>query len=600
MLPIRLLPHASKCLQEYLSNLASLNFSQANDDIASTFKMKSHATSRSPSRSAYLVGTLPTLIPSDCMHPAAATDDGSSKFMHMLSQHQTWRNIVSALQMIISTEKMHFRLEYCISKPKKWFGIKQQQKEIEPLFMKIFPLLNEATINLRNIGPQGVLFLEALQQLQEYMKLRLWLVGFYRDLVVAPFCANKARMAVNVQQCLSNAKENLNHTWFRATIGRNIKTEIQIIYKLLRAQDSVGACQTKDAIVRLHMVRNALSGWAHSLNTSAKTKSRLTESMLFKWFLALIKKLALQVGFCNSSLVGAVTCRPDTEFQQIVATFLQKCARATDLWHNRVTVSLLLDRTSVRKCYRIEPGVSSSAIPAGRAAVAPVASMTPVVQQLYQCPLLPRPKLLAPPESPQDKGATAGSHPTPRHGDSSAGEPKDGSSQSWNDQRGMQFGRQSRGVASVPKHVAHVVGSAPARTNSHNPVVERPVQSTKSRRPVKKVLLPNRADPGNWTVVHQAPVEPSPPDSDGHSCYRHWLIVAKLLSSIPATEASKPKYHHEKQLRTMYIYCKLDRFLFLVVMLHDCPDAVLRKHNLTQEFVTKFGLALRDHKNLCR
>lgn len=86
------------------------------------------------------------------------------------------------------------------------------------------------------------------------MRLRGWLVSFYRNLVVAPFCANKAQLAVKIQDALSNAKENLNHTWFRATIGRNMVTEIQIIYKLLRAQDSVSACQTKDAIVRLHMV----------------------------------------------------------------------------------------------------------------------------------------------------------------------------------------------------------------------------------------------------------------------------------------------------------------------------------------------------------
>lgn len=156
---------------------------QANDEIVSTFKKNSRATSRSPPRNAYLVGTLPTLIPSDCVHRTAATDDGSSKFMYMLSQHQTWRNIVSALQMIISTEKMHFGLEYCISKPKKWFGIKQQQKDIEPLFLKIFPLLNDATINLRNIGPQGVLFLEALQQLQVALLLETTIkaVKFFTD-----------------------------------------------------------------------------------------------------------------------------------------------------------------------------------------------------------------------------------------------------------------------------------------------------------------------------------------------------------------------------------------------------------------------------------
>ena len=62
---------------------------------------------------------------------------------------------------------MHFGFEYCISKRKKWFNFKQQQqKEIEPIFFKIFPLLDRAIITLRNIGHKGVLFLEALQQLQ--------------------------------------------------------------------------------------------------------------------------------------------------------------------------------------------------------------------------------------------------------------------------------------------------------------------------------------------------------------------------------------------------------------------------------------------------
>ena len=115
----------------------------------------------------------------------------------------------------------------------------------------------------------------------------------------------------------------------------------------------------------LIQVRNALSSWAHSLNKSAKTKSRLTESMLFKcaclcivclnfWRVLNISTLSHQkvvsradkeagfaskcrhtcghdlrpspavrdkVGFCNSSLVGAATRRPDTgfEFEHIVA-----------------------------------------------------------------------------------------------------------------------------------------------------------------------------------------------------------------------------------------------------------------------------------------
>ena len=63
---------------------------------------------------------------------------------------------------------MHFGLEYCIPKRKKWFNFKQQQqkKEIEPIFEKIDRLLDGAKNALRNIGPKGVLFLEALQQLQ--------------------------------------------------------------------------------------------------------------------------------------------------------------------------------------------------------------------------------------------------------------------------------------------------------------------------------------------------------------------------------------------------------------------------------------------------
>ena len=83
----------------------------------------------------------------------------------MLGRHQCWRDISSALQMIILSEKMHFGLEYCISKPKKWFKFRQQ-KELVPIFMKIFPLLSGATNTLRNIGPKGVSFLDALQQMQ--------------------------------------------------------------------------------------------------------------------------------------------------------------------------------------------------------------------------------------------------------------------------------------------------------------------------------------------------------------------------------------------------------------------------------------------------
>lgn len=88
------------------------------------------------------------------------------------------------------------------------------------------------------------------------MKLRVWLVGQYQELVAEPYCVDNATKAVTVNEYLCKAKEKLNHPWLRSTIGHNIVAEIEIIYKLLLAQDSISACQTKDAIVRLHMVKS--------------------------------------------------------------------------------------------------------------------------------------------------------------------------------------------------------------------------------------------------------------------------------------------------------------------------------------------------------
>ena len=88
------------------------------------------------------------------------------------------------------------------------------------------------------------------------MKLRVWLVGQYQELVAEPYCVDNATKAVTVNEYLCKAKEKLNHPWLRSTVGHNIVAEIEIIHKLLLAQDSISACQTKDAIVRLHMVKS--------------------------------------------------------------------------------------------------------------------------------------------------------------------------------------------------------------------------------------------------------------------------------------------------------------------------------------------------------
>ena len=105
----------------------------------------------------------------------ANVEETSSMSMHMLGRHQCWRDISSALQMIILSEKMHFGLEYCVSKPKKWFKFRHRQQK-EPIFDKIFPLMRGVTSTLRNIGPKGVGFLEAFQQVQvtipKYNRLR--------------------------------------------------------------------------------------------------------------------------------------------------------------------------------------------------------------------------------------------------------------------------------------------------------------------------------------------------------------------------------------------------------------------------------------------
>ena len=87
--------------------------------------------------------------------------------MKMLGQHPCWCDIFLALSMIIRAEKLHFTLAYCISKPKKWYRFKDQQpKQIVTIFMKIVPLLDRVTNALRNIGPDGHLFLSALQNMQ--------------------------------------------------------------------------------------------------------------------------------------------------------------------------------------------------------------------------------------------------------------------------------------------------------------------------------------------------------------------------------------------------------------------------------------------------
>ena len=89
------------------------------------------------------------------------------------------------------------------------------------------------------------------------MKLRGWLVqDVYPKLVVTPYCANKAREAAKLQRTLlTKAKEDLQHPWLQSTIAYNIVTEMNIIVKLLLAQDSIAACESMDAICRLHMVQ---------------------------------------------------------------------------------------------------------------------------------------------------------------------------------------------------------------------------------------------------------------------------------------------------------------------------------------------------------
>ena len=77
-----------------------------------------------------------------------------------------------------------------------------------------------------------------------------------------------------------------------------------------------------------------------------------------------------------------------------------------DPWHRRVTVSLLLDRINVSRCYRLTPG--GPEVPSPCAAATSTAMRLPATPLLYECPdIMQRPPPPPPPASPRSGFARA-------------------------------------------------------------------------------------------------------------------------------------------------------------------------------------------------